>query len=88
MKMNETALNRRAVTRYTPSGRSREKHNALIRDTARECGCFGYEVAELLGCSIDKYTRMMRHEMPISEQQKIADLIRKEFTNDGSSDNS
>lgn len=81
MRFNGNAQDKRAMNRYKPNGRSREKHNLLVRNTADECNAFGYEVAELLGWSVEKWTRMMRHELPIDEQRKIADMIRKEYGN-------
>ena len=79
MKRNTIEHSVRASNRYCPECRQQKKHNILIRETGKECGAFGYQIAELLGISVESYTRMMRHELPMSEQEEIADLIRKEF---------
>lgn len=81
MRFDETVQNKQAVNRYVPHGRNRKQYNLLIRRTADDCGVFLYQVAELLGWSTDKFTRAMRHELPIEEQKKIADMIRKEYGN-------
>ena len=79
MNGNKTKHYERVIKRYIPNGRLRKKHNLLIRDTAKECGAYGYEVAQILGMSVETYTRMMRHELPMNDQEIIAFKIRETF---------
>ncbi len=49
--------------------------NKLIREAQKATRTYGYETARLMGVSISTYTRKMRSEMPLPEQQRIAQLI-------------
>ena len=55
---------------------SRQK-NKIIREAQRSKRYFGYEIAALLGISESTFGRMMRKELPIEEQKRIAEIIMK-----------
>lgn len=49
--------------------------NDIIREAKSKKRMFNYEIAELLGVSESTFGRMMRNEIPLEEQKRIADLI-------------
>lgn len=49
--------------------------NPIIDEALRTTRTRSFEAAELLGVSGSTYDRMMRKELPESEQKRIADLI-------------
>lgn len=57
-----------------------KNNNQIIRKAIEDERIYAYEVAELLGVSEATYGRMMRKELPVSEQKRIAKMI-KEKTN-------
>ena len=77
MEKNRNAVNQHTTIRYRPNGRTDTKHNLMIRETLEQTGTFYYELADLLGKSPSTITVMLRHEMPIDEQEKICELIRQ-----------
>lgn len=55
----------------------REKNNLIIRNAIKEAGVRYWNVAEdILHISDNKFSMMLRHELPINEQQEIADKIK------------
>lgn len=52
--------------------------NLAIRNALKRCGLYSYNLADILGVSEATITRMMRHELPRDEQNRIINLIEKE----------
>lgn len=81
MEKNRNAVNQHATIRYRPNGRAESMHNMLIRETLQQTGTFYYELADLLGKSPSTITVMLRHELPIQEQERIVALIKEHASN-------
>lgn len=82
MEKNRIAVNQHATTRYRPNRRNENKKNLLIRETCEQTGTFYYELADILGKSPSTITVMLRHELPIDEQERIVALIREYASHD------
>ena len=55
--------------------------NEMITKAREKAGLKQWQVAELAGYREDKFSRMLRHELPLDEQIRITKLIenRKEL---------
>ena len=53
------------------------KHNLIIWEAKMQTRRYNYEIANLLNVSESTFGRMMREELPIDEQKRIAALILK-----------
>lgn len=52
-------------------------NNQTLRKGMIEQGFKQYEVAKLLGVSVNTLVKRMREEMPIHEQERIIELMKK-----------
>lgn len=52
--------------------------NEIIRTELRMANMKHWELADLLGVSESKMVRMLRHELPKEERERILAIIRKE----------
>ena len=84
MKENRTAQDMYALKRYNPGGRrSNRTNNRIIREALNanlEAGkypAYQYELADLLQISEFKMMRLLRHELPLSEQEAIVKAIKE-----------
>ena len=50
--------------------------NTRIKVAIMESGLKQWQVADLVGIRDDAFSRKLRHELPIEEQDRIVDLIR------------
>ena len=55
----------------------REQTNMPIRRALAETGLYRWQLADLLGCSVETVQRMLRHELTEAESQRIVNLIKK-----------
>ncbi len=51
--------------------------NIAIREAAKAAGVKHWEVAECYGLSEDRFCRLLRHELPAEEQERILAIIAK-----------
>lgn len=51
------------------------KNNSIIREAQGKTRMYSYEIAKLLNVSEATFGRMMRNELPIEEQKRIAAMI-------------
>ena len=56
----------------------REQKNISIRNALKKYGFFVYDLEHILNVSESSITRMMRRELPKTEQDRIIKLIDKE----------
>lgn len=54
---------------------NRKPNNVAVRNALTEHGLFTYSLEDILGVSETTVTRMMRHELPKEEQDRIIKLI-------------
>ena len=85
------AVDNKAMTRYRPAGgrTSLRKNNLIVRRTIEKHGMYQWQAAEKCGMTEDGFSRKLRHELPISEQERIVMLIERGVTDERKScDNS
>ena len=51
--------------------------NARIRKAAQEAGVYLWQIAEKLGINDGNFSRKLRRELPVDEQEKIMGIIRE-----------
>ena len=56
-----------------------ENNNMVIRNVMKTTGLKQWQVADALGVSEWKFCRMLRHELPMEEQDKIVELMCKKM---------
>ena len=49
--------------------------NNDVRERAKASKCKHWQIADALGVSENTFCRMLRHELPVQEKQKIFDAI-------------
>lgn len=76
MKRNETSVDSRFRNCYRPDGRRRNDNNMRIRESLQKHGIRQWELAEALGMREESLSRLLRHELAESEQEKICIIIR------------
>lgn len=77
MKKSLTAVCDTAGNRMTATRKCYDTVNVMIKRTLAETGMYRWELADILGCSVETVTRRLRHELPQSEQERICKLIRE-----------
>ncbi len=77
MKQDLKAIDAKHADHHKPGGRQRG-NNLLIREALREYGLCQWELADIMGVREETLSRMLRRELPISEQYAIIALIGKE----------
>lgn len=78
MKRDSIAVDSRFTECYRPSGRRNADNNLMIREALRENNIRQWQLADLMGIREETLSRMLRHELPTSEQMEIVKLIRKD----------
>lgn len=58
------------------------KKNFIIRSVQEKNHLYGYQIARILNVSESTFGRMMREELPIEEQERIARLIEEAVKNE------
>lgn len=76
MEKSLTAKCRTAENRLTATRKSNDTVNLMIKRTLAETGMYRWQLADLLGCSVETVQRRLRHELPESEQRRICEMIR------------
>lgn len=51
--------------------------NCAIRTAAKTAGVKLWEIAEACGTNDSNFSRKLRHELPMEEQEKILEIIRQ-----------
>lgn len=82
MAKNLNALCSTAESRITVTRKNYDTVNLMIKQTLSETGMYRWELADILGCSVETVARKLRHELPVEEQHRICDLIRKASSHD------
>ena len=54
------------------------KNNLIIREAVSESGMRYWQLADLMCIRPETLSRKLRHELPVTEQKAIVELIRKE----------
>lgn len=58
-----------------------EKKNKDIREYAKQCGVYLWEISDCLGISVETLNRRLRKELDDADKQKIIKIIDEIFTN-------
>lgn len=58
--------------------KKKQSNNLIIREALKESGLCQWQLADLMQMREDTLSKMLRYELPESEQIAIAKLIRKE----------
>lgn len=77
MKHDSRATDAKYANCYKPDRRQKD-NNLLIREALRQYGLHQWQLAEMLGMREEALSRMLRHELPIAEQNELIKIIRKE----------
>lgn len=80
--MNFRAKDEGFASCYRPTSDRSLQNNLLIRETICKHGLRYWQVADLLNVSANTLSRMLRHELDKSEQQRICRLIEEGFRYD------
>lgn len=75
--MKQTTISRTAENRLKATRKNNDTVNLMIKRTLAETGMYRWELADVLGCSVETVQRRLRHELPQDEQHRICELIRK-----------
>ncbi len=70
MKLNETECR----IAYMPTGR-RTATNRKIRLALAEARMRQWELAEIMGIREERLSKMLRHELPVTQQEQILQII-------------
>lgn len=68
-------VNAAASNRLTATRKRTQTNNFMVRQALSNTGMYYWELADILGISVETLRRRLRHELPTDEQKRICELI-------------